>query len=122
MKVEIVEPAQIPLTPAYPNKKSMYGGGLVVAILAPIGLLFALERFGAVLRTTEEAEREFGIKVVGIVPRIEGWKRPGNFFQSSWPFFALTLILLVTIALLMLKPSLQPPSGVASLPRVDAAC
>jgi hypothetical protein len=59
-------------------------------------LVFAVERLGGVLRTLEQAETEYGHRVLGTVPRIEGWARPGSYLENNWPAMAVLLVLLLT--------------------------
>ena len=95
-RIDIVESALQPITPSSPDAKKIFGIAILLGPLASVGLVFAGERLNSVLRTTEQAEGEFGVAVIGTVPRMEGWPRPGSYLTNHWPLLAIVLILLVT--------------------------
>ncbi len=96
MTLEVVEAPQLPLTPFYPNPLRVLGIALFVGPLLGVGLVVAAERLGAALHTLEQAEREIGVRVIGTIPRIEGWAQPGSYIQKFWPVLSIVLVLLAT--------------------------
>jgi hypothetical protein len=59
--------------------------------------VFAGERLASVVRTVEQAEAEYGLRVVGVVPRIETRPVPGGYLRHHWPKFAIVAVLLVSV-------------------------
>jgi uncharacterized protein involved in exopolysaccharide biosynthesis len=95
-RLEVVEQPLLPLQPSAPQPRRIFGLALLVGPLIGAGLVFAVERLGGVLRTLEQAETEYGHRVLGTVPRIEGWARPGSYLENNWPAMAVLLVLLLT--------------------------
>ncbi|HET9251411.1 MAG TPA: Wzz/FepE/Etk N-terminal domain-containing protein [Candidatus Eisenbacteria bacterium] len=95
-RIDIVESALQPIAPSSPEPVKIFGVALVLGPLISLGLVFAGERLNSVLRTTEQAEGEFGVAVIGTVPRMEGWPKPGSYLGNHWALFAILLVLLVT--------------------------
>jgi uncharacterized protein involved in exopolysaccharide biosynthesis len=97
LRVLIVEPPQLPLKPVWPDPVKIFLGAWVVGLFLSIGVVLGADRVGAVLRTVEQAEEELGAKVIGTIPRIEGWSRPGSFIQNHWPAVSIAVLLVLTI-------------------------
>jgi uncharacterized protein involved in exopolysaccharide biosynthesis len=96
VKLEVIESAQVPLHPIFPSRTKIFGGALLLGPLLSLGLVFALEKLGAVIQSVEQAEQELGAKVIGTVPRVEGWGQPGSFLQNHWPALSIVVVLLIT--------------------------
>lgn len=96
VKIDVVEAAQVPLYPVFPDRKKVFGIAAVLGPLMGIGLAFAVERLAGVIRTAEELEREIGSPVIGTVPRVEEWARPGGFLKNYWAPLSIMLVLLAT--------------------------
>lgn len=96
MSIDVVEAAQVPLSPVYPDRRKILGIALLLGPLVGIGLVLAIEQLGGVIRTVEQVERETGAPVIGTVPRVEEWSRPGGFLQNNWAAISILLVLLVT--------------------------
>jgi uncharacterized protein involved in exopolysaccharide biosynthesis len=97
LRVLIVEPPQLPLKPVWPDPVKIFLGAWVVGLFLSIGVVLGADRVGAVLRTVEQAEEELGAKVIGTIPRIEGWSRPGSFIQNHWPAVSIAVLLVLTV-------------------------
>ena len=96
LRIEVIEAPQLSLRPVWPDRPKVLGAALLLGLVASVGLIFAAERVGAILRTVEQAEEELGTKVIGTIPRIEGWSRPGSFIQNHWAPVSILAILLLT--------------------------
>jgi len=94
--VEIVEPAMLPLYPASPDRMKILGAALILGPLLSIGLLMGMERLSAVVKTAEQAEAELGAPVIGTIPLVTGWRKPGSAMSHYWPVMVITLVLLLT--------------------------
>lgn len=113
-RLNIVEHPLLPLSPFSPEPRKIFGVALLVGPLLAAGIVFAGERFASVLRTTQQAEAEYGRPVLGTVPRVEGWSRPGSFLRNNWAALAVVLVLLVTglvFAIDAAQPASQPSAG-----------
>ena len=96
MDFEILENPQLPLRPTFPDPLRILGIALFMGPLLGVGLAILAERYGATLSTLEQAEREIGARVVGTIPRIEGWSQPGGYMQKYWPVLSIALVLIAT--------------------------
>jgi len=98
LRVEVVESPQLPLRPVWPDRFKILAAAFLLGPLLSVGVIVGAERVGAILRTVEQAEVELGTKVIGTIPRIEGWSRPGTFLQNNWaPISILALIVLTAL-------------------------
>ncbi len=96
LQITVAEPAQLPLRPAFPDKKKIMMAAAVLGAFMSVGLVLGIERFGATLRSIEDAEKEFGTPVIGSIPRVEGWPRPGSFLVNNWPVMAMMVVMVAT--------------------------
>jgi uncharacterized protein involved in exopolysaccharide biosynthesis len=96
LSIEVLEPAQVPLGPIFPDRTKTLGLAFLLGPLMGLGLVFAVERLGGVIRSVDQVERETGVPVIGTVPRVEEWARPGGFLQNHWAALSILLVLLVT--------------------------
>jgi succinoglycan biosynthesis transport protein ExoP len=72
---EIIQPADLPSEPASPNHLLNAGLGLFVGLALAVGLAFLRERLDDRLRGREDLEMRIGAPVLGIIPKVPGWKR-----------------------------------------------
>jgi len=96
MDFNILEAPQVPLRPIYPDPFRIMGIAFFMGPLIGIGLAVVAERLGAALSSMEQAEKEIGAKVIGTIPRIEGWTQPGGYVQKYWPVLSIALVLFAT--------------------------
>jgi polysaccharide biosynthesis transport protein len=113
-RLNIVEHPLLPLSPSSPKPLKIFGVAFLLGILAAVGIVFAMERLALVLRSTEQAEAEYGVRVIGTMPRIEGWTRPGTYLQNNWAALAILLTLFLTGVVLALDASLPRHQSTAS--------
>ncbi len=97
LRVLTVESPQLPLKPVWPDPVKIFLGAWVMGLFLSVGVVLGADRVGAVLRTVEQAEEELGAKVIGTIPRIEGWSRPGSFIQNHWPAVSIAALVVLTI-------------------------
>lgn len=67
--VSVVEPAQVPESPAQPKKALNIVLGLVVGLIGGVGLAFLLENLDSTLYTTEQIEEATQLNILGRIPR-----------------------------------------------------
>jgi len=96
MDFDILETPQLPLRPSHPDPIRILGIAFLVGPLLGVGLVIVAERLGAALHSLEQAEKEIGARVIGTIPRIEGWAQPGGYVQKYWPVLSIALVLFAT--------------------------
>jgi len=107
----VLESPQLPLHPVYPDPLRILGIGLFVGPMLGIGLAVVAHRLGAALSSLEQAEREIGVRVVGTIPRIEGWSQPGGYVQKYWPVLSIALVLFATAVFYTLHVTVLKPNS-----------
>ncbi len=110
-RIDVVESPQLPLLPVAPDRVKILAAAILLGPLLSVGAIVAAERMGAILRTVEQAEKEIGVKVIGTIPRIEGWSRPGTFIQNNWAPLSIVLVLLLTVVATGIRASIAPRPG-----------
>ncbi|MBR9650559.1 GumC family protein [Thalassovita aquimarina] len=77
-RFEVLETALVPEYPVSSGKKKMVLAGAIASLLVGLGLGFIFEWFSPVLRTSEQVERELGLRPVVIIPVLQkpqtGWR------------------------------------------------
>jgi protein tyrosine kinase modulator len=95
-RLTVVDPPQLPLRPASPDPLRIFGGALLLGPLLSAGLVFAGEKFALVIRTVEQAEQEMGARILGTVPKIEGWIQREGYVARHWALLSIVLVLVLT--------------------------
>lgn len=95
-RLDIIEHPLLPLFPSAPEPRKIFGMAVLLGPLIAAGIVFAGERLASVLRSLEQTEAEYGHRVIGTVPRIDGWSRPGSYLRNHWAALAVVLVLLLT--------------------------
>jgi uncharacterized protein involved in exopolysaccharide biosynthesis len=106
LRLEIIEQAGLPLVPVSPNRNTVLLGAMLAGPLLSIALVLGHEKMVAVIRTVPQAEREIRARVLGTIPRVEGWARPGSFLENHWPALAIVSVLLLTAVFHVVRASL----------------
>jgi len=68
LSFRIQEPAAMPLRPSGLRTMHVAGAGLLLGLLAPLAILFALIKFDPRARTPKQIEKETGLTVIGTMP------------------------------------------------------
>jgi polysaccharide chain length determinant protein (PEP-CTERM system associated) len=68
LTMRIQDPAIMPLRPTGLRLMHFAAGGLAIAVLVPLGLLFLLARFDPRIRSPQELERRASVPVLAVVP------------------------------------------------------
>jgi len=111
MDFEVLENPQLPLRPVFPDPMRILGIAFFMGPLLGIGLAVLAERYGAALSSLEQAEREIGVRVVGTIPRIEGWSQPGGYVQKYWPVLSIALVLIATALFYTIHATVVKPDS-----------
>ncbi len=69
--IRLVEPAQIPFGPVFPNKQRTMLLGMVLGLFAGCGLAFFFEYMDRTIRTEEDIQRHFDIPVLSVIPKAD---------------------------------------------------
>ena len=83
----IISPAQIPLSPSYPNFPRVIALSFVGSASLAVFLLVIVERLRQRLDTVEDVERQVGLQVIGAIPDLPRLQRlgsaPGDYIQRE---------------------------------------
>jgi len=119
-RLSVLEPPLLPVKPSEPDPLKILGAAILLGPLASMGIVLVGEKMAVVVRTVEQAETELGTKVIATVPRIEGWSRPGSYWQNNWPVYAIFVVLFLTGTFFTLHATVlapRPPATTASQPK-----
>jgi polysaccharide biosynthesis transport protein len=73
-EARIISPAPPPLTRTSPNTPLVAGLSLLAGCFLGVALALARERFDHSIQTREQLENDKGLRVLGFLPIIEGWR------------------------------------------------
>lgn len=107
-RLEIVEHPLLPLQPASLSASVTYAMAGFLGLVIDAVIVFAGERLAAVVRTVEQAEAEYGLKVLGVVPRIFNRQRPGGYLRNHWPKLAILSVLVITALIVVIEIAVFP--------------
>lgn len=113
VRLSVLEPPLLPVKPTEPDPLKILGAAALLGPLMSMGIVLLGEKMAVVVRTVEQAEAELGTKVIATVPRIEGWSRPGTYWQNNWPVYTIFIVLISTGIFFTLHATVfapQPPS------------
>lgn len=72
--LELLDEAGVPGTPVSPDHRKDLLVGLAAALVLAAAYVFVREQLDDTVRTKEELERLSALAVVGVIPRIDGWR------------------------------------------------
>lgn len=64
----VVEPAEVPVLPAGPNRWLIGGGGILLSVLIFFGVPFAMFQLSSAFKFSSELENEMALPVIGVIP------------------------------------------------------
>jgi succinoglycan biosynthesis transport protein ExoP len=70
-KVRVVEPALVPTLPVRPQKSKILLRGLILGLLAGVGLALGLNSLDNTFKSVDQAEEELGVPVLATIPNIK---------------------------------------------------
>jgi len=73
-KYKIIEPAQLPLEPFWPDKRQIIIIGFIIGLALGGGFVFLTELFDNSFKRVEDVENILGVPVLATIPRIEKLK------------------------------------------------
>jgi succinoglycan biosynthesis transport protein ExoP len=72
--LRIISAAVVPLKPAFPKYTLFFAASMVIAAAASTGLAFLVDGFQERLRSPTQCIEMLGVRGLGLVPRIAGWR------------------------------------------------
>jgi succinoglycan biosynthesis transport protein ExoP len=72
---QVIQPAQVPDSPASPNKARNTGLALLVGLGMGVGFAFLRERLDDRVKSRHELEGYLGAPVMAAIPKVDGWRR-----------------------------------------------
>lgn len=110
MRVEILDPPQVPLQPARPDKAKILVAAIFLGPLLGVGIAFGTEITDPTLRTLTDFERAFGGPILGTAPLLAPQLVvPGRSrFRRHWVAATMTCVLLLTVLFFLTRASLLP--------------
>jgi uncharacterized protein involved in exopolysaccharide biosynthesis len=114
MNLDILEAPQLPIAPVWPSPIKILAIAFAMGPLASVGIVLLTEKSAVTVRTVEQAEAELGQRVIGTVPRVQGWIRPGSFLSRNWAALSIVLVILLTGLYYTLKATSEggrPPAA-----------
>jgi len=72
---KVIQPAQIPLSPTFPDKKKLLIMGIMLGLVLGGGLILLRELLDNTFRKVEDVEDYLDIPVIGVIPDIESVKK-----------------------------------------------
>jgi uncharacterized protein involved in exopolysaccharide biosynthesis len=109
LRLSILEPPLLPLTPSSLGPQATFAVAIFLGILIDVAIVFAGERLATVVRTVEQAEAEYGLRVVGVVPRVLNRPKPGGYLKNHWPKFAIVAVIVLTALVVVVEMTLFAP-------------
>jgi len=89
MNVWIVDRADYPLGPSFPNKRNNVLLGFLFGLAGGIGLALALEYLNHTVKTSEDVTRAIGIPTLGFIPSFEADSKPKGPIKEFAKIFAM---------------------------------
>ncbi|MDP8956172.1 MAG: polysaccharide biosynthesis tyrosine autokinase [Actinomycetota bacterium] len=75
---QILQPAELPLSPARPDHATNVGIALFVGLALGVGVAFLRERLDDRLRDRSDLEQRLGVSVLAVIPQIGGSRKRGQ--------------------------------------------
>jgi uncharacterized protein involved in exopolysaccharide biosynthesis len=109
LRLSVLEPPQLPYRASEPDPFKIFAAAALLGPLGAAGIVMLGEKVRLVVRSVEQAEEELGARVIATFPRIEGWARPGTYFQNNWPVLVIFGVILMTGTFFALNATLFAP-------------
>lgn len=99
LSFRIQEPAAMPLLPSGLRTMHLAGGGLLLGLLAPLGLLFGVVKYDPRVRSPRQIERDAGVKVLSTMPAYRTQQRRRHTIRN-FAFAAMLFLVVPTLYVL----------------------
>ena len=114
-RLSVLEPPQLPYRASEPDPFKIFAAAAFLGPLGAAGIVMLGEKVRLVVRSVEQAEEELGARVIATFPRIEGWSRPGTYFQNNWPVMVIVAVVFLTGSFFALNATVFAPHPVAKV-------
>lgn len=103
MRIEILDPPQVPMAPARPDRLRILMAALALGPLLGMAVAFASEILDNTLRSLNDFQRVFGGPVLGTTPLLTRTTQNPAGIRRYWIAISLTGVLLVTLAFFLMR-------------------
>ena len=108
MRVEILDPPQVPLQPAKPDKAKILIAALLFGPMLGVAIAFVSEIVDPTLRTLADFQRVFNGPVLGTAPLLGSVESGKRGFKRHWVAASITLLLVLTVLFFLTRSALIP--------------
>lgn len=109
MRVEILDPPQIPLEPARPDKMKILLAAIVLGPLLGVGIAFVTEILDPTLRSLADFQRVFGGPILGMAPMLTAGREVRHTgFRRHWTTATIVGLILLTTLFFLTRGRLLP--------------
>ena len=108
MRVEILDPPQVPLKPAKPDKAKILIAALLFGPMLGVAIAFVSEIVDPTLRTLADFQRVFNGPVLGTAPLLGSMESGKRGFKRHWVAASITLLLVLTVLFFLTRSALIP--------------
>lgn len=81
--MKMIDPPQVPITPVGPNRMRTIFIGLMVSLVAGVGLVFFLEYLDNTVKTVEDVSRYTQLPALSVIPAISGRRKSALLVGSN---------------------------------------
>ncbi|HEX5030726.1 MAG TPA: hypothetical protein VFX78_04620 [Candidatus Eisenbacteria bacterium] len=114
-RLSVLEPPQLPYRASEPDPFKIFAAAALLGPLGAAGIVLLGEKVRLVVRSVEQAEEELGARVIATFPRIEGWSRPGTYFQNNWPVMVIIAVVFLTGSFFALNATVFAPHPIVKV-------
>lgn len=107
-RVEILDPPQVPLKPAKPDKAKIYLAAIVFGPLLGMAIAFVSEVVDPTLRTLADFQRVFDGPVLGTTPLLGPIPLRGRKMKQHWVAALIAVLLALTVLFFLTRAALLP--------------
>ncbi len=120
LRIEILEPPEVPLGPARPNRRRILIAALLMGPVLGLGVAFAAELLDPTLRSLGDFQRVFDGPILGTTPLLSGAARPdATFWRRNGLWVAIAIVVVLTLGYRALKPLWHDPGRITPVYLVD---
>lgn len=110
--VWVIEKAEVPTSPAKPNKFRNILLGLVIGLMGGVGLAFFIEYLDNTVKSAEDVEQKFNVPVLGIIELLDKEKGPAEDIALRDPHCNITENYRAVRTSIMLSTADRPPKHI----------
>ncbi len=106
LRIEVLDPADLPLTPSRPNRSKILLAALVLGPLIGLGIGFVGETLDPTLRTLEEFARVVPEPVLGTTPLLSRIRPRGRWLRRHWVPATVAGVVVLTVLLFVTRAAI----------------